>query len=246
MEQNYNKGEEIGYHLENTVRVVDDIISNLQFFGFMGLIRQGPEFRDHHNDLYRDVDLTIPDVHFMESKKSFIKPANKTKSKTDLVIMMEGLVWKPIKNPLILDICTQNLEFDSINMLKWNSDLSSMIALIASNESLMESFFPQTKMNLSHEDERRCEQFHDQINPILDEGEHAHSHTRLFYEGFVCLFDQGYRKSIFVNAFMPYVGVNDKSFYLRTKSNEAWIQIIVKALAKYFGSYDELSRTTFE
>jgi len=72
---------------------------------------------------------------------------------------------------------------------------------------------------------------------------------KLFYEGFVSIFDKGYHKSTYINTWIPhsnYANGACKPFYVGTKNNEAWIFILVKALAKYFGSYHNLSLASLE
>jgi len=61
----------------------------------------------------------------------------------------------------------------------------------------------------------------------------------MYYEGFISLFDQGYNKSIYVNTFVPHSKAG-KPFYMSTMNHEAWIMLLIKALAKYYGSYDNL------
>jgi hypothetical protein len=62
----------------------------------------------------------------------------------------------------------------------------------------------------------------------------------------VRLNDEGYSKSIYVNSFVPKFKGRDRFFYLETHDREAWILLLVKALAKYAGSYHALSTFTFE
>lgn len=68
----------------------------------------------------------------------------------------------------------------------------------------------------------------------------------LFYEGFVKLHDEGYSKSLYVNAYVPYDNAAKRHFFLTTGGQEAWILLLVKALAKYYGSYEKLSEASFE
>mgnify|MGYP000241399020 CR=1 FL=1 len=60
----------------------------------------------------------------------------------------------------------------------------------------------------------------------------------MYYEGFVKIFDEGYSKTLYINVMFPHK--DDKLFFMGTKGNEAWVPILVKALAKYCGSYDAL------
>lgn len=67
----------------------------------------------------------------------------------------------------------------------------------------------------------------------------------IYYEGFVKLHDEGYSRSVYVNSFIPYDSEKKKNFYINTKGQESWILLLVKAIAKYLGSYDNLSQATF-
>ena len=63
--------------------------------------------------------------------------------------------------------------------------------------------------------------------------------NQVFYEGYVRLCDEGYFKTLYVNVFIPHHQDNTP-FYLSESKGEAWPFILVKALAKFFGSYDNL------
>ena len=68
----------------------------------------------------------------------------------------------------------------------------------------------------------------------------------LYYEGFVKIYDEGYPKTIYVNSYIPYDKENQRYFYINTVGNESWVLLLVKALAKYVGSYDKLSQATLD
>ena len=67
-----------------------------------------------------------------------------------------------------------------------------------------------------------------------------------YYEGFVKLHDEGYSKTIFVNSYIPFDKLSNSYFYLKTNYKESWILLLVKALAKFLGSYDKLSECSFD
>ena len=67
---------------------------------------------------------------------------------------------------------------------------------------------------------------------------------QIFYEGFVKLHDEGYSRSLYVNSYIPFDPEKKKFFYINTKGQESWILLLVKALAKYMGSYDILSQAS--
>ena len=55
------------------------------------------------------------------------------------------------------------------------------------------------------------------------------------------LFDEGYSKSIYVSTILPHDQSTGLPFYSMSNNGKAtWVLMLVKALAKYFGSYDEL------
>jgi len=60
------------------------------------------------------------------------------------------------------------------------------------------------------------------------------------------LHDEGYSKSIYVNSLIPHDPQTKRFFYLATHEAESWILLLVKALAKYAGSYQTLSTFSFE
>lgn len=68
----------------------------------------------------------------------------------------------------------------------------------------------------------------------------------LYYEGFVKIFDEGYQKSLYVNSFIPFDNINQRFFFIGTRAEESWIHLLVKAVAKYLGSYDKLNRASLE
>jgi hypothetical protein len=65
--------------------------------------------------------------------------------------------------------------------------------------------------------------------------------TLLFYEGFVKIYDEGYPKTLYVNSYIPFDKERRKFFFINTMSQESWVLLLVKALAKYMGSYDMLA-----
>ena len=67
--------------------------------------------------------------------------------------------------------------------------------------------------------------------------------NRLFYEGYVRLCDEGYYKTIYVNTYIPHSKETEKPFYIQEAHGEVWTLLLVKALAKYFGSYEDLRQT---
>lgn len=69
---------------------------------------------------------------------------------------------------------------------------------------------------------------------------------QIFYEGFVKLHDEGYSRSLYVNSYIPYDNDKRKFFYINTKGEESWILLLVKAMAKYMGSYDNLSQASLQ
>ena len=66
---------------------------------------------------------------------------------------------------------------------------------------------------------------------------------KVYYEGYVKLCDEGYYKSLYINSMVPVDKDSGAPFFIGTKENDSWILILVKALAKYYGSYDNLSKT---
>lgn len=72
------------------------------------------------------------------------------------------------------------------------------------------------------------------------------SRPLLFYEGFIKIHDEGYSKTLYINSYAPYDKFHKRYFFLTTQGQEAWILLLVKALAKYYGSYDKLSEASFE
>jgi hypothetical protein len=75
---------------------------------------------------------------------------------------------------------------------------------------------------------------------------HIFKQEKLYYEGFIVLFDKGYQKSMYVNSYIPINKMTNKPFFLSTTNKDSWIYLLVKALAKYFGSYHALSQASFE
>ena len=61
------------------------------------------------------------------------------------------------------------------------------------------------------------------------------------FEGFVRIFDQGYQKSIYINCNIPW----NKFRYFYITSGASWPLLLVKALAKFSGSYDNVSKLSF-
>mmetsp|Transcript_9997 Transcript_9997/g.15135 ORF Transcript_9997/g.15135 Transcript_9997/m.15135 type:complete len:104 (-) Transcript_9997:1795-2106(-) len=102
-------------------------------------------------------------------------------------------------------------------------------------------YFPQTRMYYL-EDENTGD-------PLRLEGEFEDDGLKkvkfmekaFLFEGFVLLFDEGYTKSIYINSHVPFDKLYQRFFYIGTRTQEAWILLLVKAMAKYLGSYDKLS-----
>ena len=113
-----------------------------------------------------------------------------------------------------------------------------MLGVISQHPDLMQWYFPQTRMYYSKEDLQKTEN-------LIQNGELTNQSTQgfqfsspvFYYEGFVRLYDEGYVKSLYLNSLLPFDEGDQSFFYLKTKQNEAWILLLVKALAKYFGSY---------
>jgi hypothetical protein len=49
---------------------------------------------------------------------------------------------------------------------------------------------------------------------------------------------------VYVNAYIPQDAESKRFFYINTRQQESWVLLLVKALAKYCGSYDNLSKAS--
>jgi hypothetical protein len=250
----YNRGYLVQtYHNLESELQVSDILSHLDFFGYMGLIDQQDEViellnKDMPNELNRRLNLQLFDKEFPEDKKSIYSKREGQNIPTELIELYHGLAWKPIISHLFLSDFNSILEYDdSKKVLDFNVHLSSLLAIIASSPDLMKNYFPQTQMYYAEEDQRIVSQKIEQhlLDPENRENP-KFAEPLLYYEGFVKIYDEGYPKTVYVNSYIPFDKERKKFFFINTHGHESWIFLLVKALAKQMGSYDKLSEATLE
>jgi len=157
----------------------------------------------------------------------------------------DSLEWVPIRSHLFTEDFESILTFDfSKNVLDFNKALSSLLAVIASSPTLLKSYFPQTQMYYSKEDEQIASELMDHTGFGKIDIDSKPCTQKYYYEGFVKLFDGGHTRSVYINAFIPQNPDSKRFFYINTKQQESWVLLLVKALAKYTGSYDNLSKAS--
>ena len=249
VERVYNKGFLVKEHSkEAQVKEVDDILSNIAFFGFMGLIeRQKPDVGEAGNQLNLNIDLEIPDREFPESNNVSMYDQPREAVDAKLMEQYDKLEWQPIRSHLFVSDFNSILEYDnSHSILEFNRDLSSLIGIISGNPGIMKSFFPQTRMYYSKEEEEVAGRILDnQVLKMNESGAKFCKHS-YYYEGFVRIHDEGYLKTVYVNSYVPFDPESRRHFYINTLYNESWVLLLVKAMAKYCGSYDTLSLLGFD
>ena len=65
----YNRGHLIRNHTqEESEEFIEDIISHLEYFGFMGIVKTKDD--SNNNQLYQNIDLMVPDIQFIEKNES--------------------------------------------------------------------------------------------------------------------------------------------------------------------------------
>ena len=159
----------------------------------------------------------------------------------------DKLEWQPVRTPLFASDFNSILEFDnSVHILKFNRHLSSLIGIISGDPDLMRSFFPQTRMYYSKEEEGITEKIIEANVLKMSNAGARFCKPRYYYEGFVKIHDEGYTKTVYVNSYIPYDAESRRHFYINTLHGESWVLLLVKALAKYCGSYDTLSLLGFD
>ena len=99
-------------------------------------------------------------------------------------------------------------------------------------------------MHYSKEDEKSTCELMDHTGFDKIDFEREPFTQKYYYEGFVKLYDGGQTKSVYINAFIPRDPERKNFFYINTKQEESWVLLLVKALAKYTGSYDNLSKAS--
>jgi hypothetical protein len=111
---------------------------------------------------------------------------------THLKEQYDKLEWVPIRTYLFTEAFNSVLTFDySQNVLAFNKGLSSLLAVIASSPALLKSYFPQTRMYYSKEDEQMaCDLVDHHGHGTYDAG-CAPCNRKYFYEGFTNLRDGG-------------------------------------------------------
>ena len=249
VERVYNKGFLVQEHAkEAQKKEVDDILSNLSFFGFMGLIeRQQPEDAQTANQLNLNLELEVPDREFPERNDVSIYDQPREAVEAKLMEQYEKLEWQPIRTPLFVSDFHSILEYDnSISVLEFNCHLSSLIGIISGDPSIMRSFFPQTRMYYSKEEEGITQKIIDANVLKMNDAGGRLCKNRYYYEGFVKIYDEGYTRTVYVNSYIPFDAESRRHFYINTLHNESWVLLLVKAMAKYCGSYDTLSRLGFD
>jgi len=160
----YNKG-----HLIQTTRghrrpkIVRDILSNLDFFGFMGLLDQQEEDFEANSvgstdekkervELNRRLNLEVHDRGFPEEELSIFDRSQMSQGR-ELVKRYQSLSWRPVRSHLFSEGFESLLCYDaSSKVLEFNKYLSSIIAIISQYPTIMRSYFPQTRMYFAEDD----------------------------------------------------------------------------------------------
>ena len=155
------------------------------------------------------------------------------------------LIWMPVRSHLFSQTFESTYSahvLQDFRILEFNESLSSLLSIISGQPEIMKSYFPQMDMYYAQD---RTVGF--QKEPEEMKGANVRFKNKMYmYDGMVRLFDEGYAKTLFVNTLIPFDKVDQRFFYMTTKSMEAWILLLTKALAKYFGSYDKLCHSSFE
>ena len=140
-----------------------DILSNLDFFGFMGLLdQQDQDFeassqgdtdeKKERVELNRRLNLEVHDRGFPENELS-IFDRSQTSQDRELVRRYQSLSWSPVRTHLFSDEFESTLCYDaSSKVLEFNKYLSSIIAIISQYPTIMRSYFPQTRMYFAEGD----------------------------------------------------------------------------------------------
>jgi len=130
----------------------------------------------------------------------------------------DKLEWVPLRSHLFTSNFDSILTFDfSKNVLDFNKALSSLLAVVASSPTLLKSFFPQTQMHYSIEDERSTSELMDHTGFYKIDFDRDPCTQKYYYEGFVKLYDGGQTKSVYINAFIPRDPERKNFFYINTK-----------------------------
>ena len=132
--------------------MVEDIISNIDYFGYMGLV--GISDPTDKSVLFHHYDTEIPDFQFPENGKSILDPTKVDSSEAEqLITFYQNLIWKPLNEPLFQPDFETEFCHCQKSILDWNKDLASLVAIISDHHSVMQTFFPQMNMPFSKEDE---------------------------------------------------------------------------------------------
>jgi hypothetical protein len=109
----------------------------------------------------------------------------------------------------------------------------------------VKSLFPQIRVHFTEEGRERAVTVlaSDALRPEASSANYRPIQSNVLYGGYVRINDEGYYKTLYINTLMPHDPRTNKPFFLQTVTQESWVLILVKTLAKYFGSYDRL-RTT--
>ena len=114
------------------------------------------------------------------------------------------LMWKPVSSNLFSEEFVSTLDYDyNEKILGFNSDLSSLLGVIAQNPDIQKMYFPQSRMYYNSQPPRLSES-EDQLRFGAQWKEPLFSEQISLFEGFVVLNDEGYTKSIYVNQYIPY------------------------------------------
>lgn len=145
-------------------KVVRDILSNLDFFGFMGLLDQeeddfeadsvdNTDERKERVELNRRLNLEVHDRGFPETDLS-ISDTTQIGQGRALAGRYQGLSWRPVRSHLFSSEFESTLCYDaSSKALEFNKYLSSIIAIISQYPAIMRSYFPQTRMYFAQDDD---------------------------------------------------------------------------------------------
>jgi len=123
------------------------------------------------SELNQRLNLEVTDYDFPEAFES-LWPGDPKDVSRGAPLQFQALHWQPTRGPLFLDHYNANLEYGaSHSVLEFNRDLSGLLGILAQYPDLLKSYFPQTDMYYSPEDDERVGQLDKQLDEAGSDGE---------------------------------------------------------------------------
>lgn len=163
--------------------------------------------------------------------------------------MYDQMYWKSVSGPLFLNeyLIQESLnqeyasclEYDNdMKVLSWNKNLSGILGVLSKKPDILLELFPQVRFNYARQDKVKLVNFLLGKEFLFETSKFKAIESKIYYEGFVRVCDEGYFKTLYVNSLVPHHIANNKAFYIGGKNDQVWVHMLVKTLAKYFGSYE--------